>query len=277
MITYSFSKKIETNYNGIVQLFDFYEKNKNLNSENIALCFKNVNWIDANLCAIIWAITYDFNQRQVFSHIKNTLPKSLNVLQRNSFISCLNTNSVQLEQDERKSTIPITYFEPYDADGFVNYIERKFLGHRGIQSLSSNVKESFKRHYLELFANISTHATQEKPVFVCGQYFTTRKELKFTMVDLGVGFLANIKDFLPKEKQNSEEAIKWAIKKGTTSKLNEKGGSGLNEIAKYCLNNNGLLQVISDGCFLQLDGKQPFIKKINKPFKGTIINLSFRL
>ncbi len=65
-------------------------------------------------------------------------------------------------------------------------------------------------HFLEVFSNIHLHAHTKDPVFACGQYYPSKNLLKFTLVDLGVGFLEPISNFTKNQINEAEKAILWA-------------------------------------------------------------------
>jgi hypothetical protein len=80
-------------------------------------------------------------------------------------------------------------------------------------------KKKLKDCYFEIFDNVGIHANTSYPVMVCGQFFPFLKELKFTLVDLGEGFLKRIKAHTAATAlpiTMAPQAIAWAVRGGST-------------------------------------------------------------
>jgi len=209
--TYIFTGYIKTDYEGFQCFGDFYQAVKNRKNQVIELCFRNTKWLDPNLCAVLSAILKELeinNQLRFIIH-KESSQRELLAIGKNGFAEYINTKTGFSTKKIDENFVPNARFDPLDADDFVNYIENVFLGHAHINFLSQPNKETVKRHYFEIFGNVSTHADKETSVFVCGDFMNSKKELRFTIVDLGVGFLSNIKKFTAGEVQEPAKAIQW--------------------------------------------------------------------
>ena len=110
-------------------------------------------------------------------------------------------------------------------------IEKDFLHQRGLKKMKFAEREQIISSYLEIFDNVGLHANTREPVFVCGQYFPYQGELKFSLVDLGEGFLKKIAEYTKDTKKisNAADAVSWAIN-GNSTKKDAKGGTGLKNI-----------------------------------------------
>ena len=202
----------------------------------------------------------------------------LNILNRNGFLSHIAGKQFQFTPyDSRDSTIPLCCIDQNDVDAFCNYIEKDFLHQRGLSNIKFQDKDKVKDSYNEIFCNVSLHANTKYPVFVSGQYFPKQQELKFTLVDLGDGFLKKISEFTKDTDKitTTTDAINWAIKGGSTKK-DAKGGSGLKTIFWYCNNSGGSMHIITNNCYYNLTNKHITTQTISNNFIGTTIHLIFR-
>jgi tetratricopeptide (TPR) repeat protein len=84
-----------------------------------------------------------------------------------------------------------------EADGAINNLlakERSNLPLLEVRmAFSYNMKG--QNSYFEIFDNVGVHANTIEPVITCGQLYPAARTLKFTLVDLGDGFLKKIARF----------------------------------------------------------------------------------
>ena len=276
---YTLEDSIYTNFSGHKQLITFYNWCLLLPPEShIHISFKDVNWFDGNLSALLSAIVHQLDKKlgHTFSTDEEAIKTKFNVLFRNGFLQ-----SEKKEYDNRKSTVPMMSFDCSDKEGFYSYIENELLAHRGIPShISQNLKERIKDDLLEIFANTNHHANTTDPFFVCGQYYPKNKNLVFTMVDLGDGFLPRINRATKGQVTTQLQAILWAIK-GNSSKiaLDECPGSlGITSMLSYCKSGKGVLQIFSGDAYWASDYENTIFRDgriLPAPFLGTTINLYF--
>jgi hypothetical protein len=274
------NQSIYTDFQGNQILLGFYNNAKKLRNCTVNLSFDAINFIDANLCALLFAMIYDLKKNNnVFTFIDfATLRKDLHILSRNGF-----TNHVAKKEfifspiDNRDTTIPLRAFSQTDVDGFCTYIEKDFLHQRGLKPISKEIKDKINNHYLEIFSNVDLHANTKDPVFVCGQYFPMQGELKFTLVDLGEGFLKKIADYTKTTAKitTASKAIDWALS-GNSTKKGVLGGSGLIGIKKFCIFSGNTIQIITDNCHYTHFHQSATSQTVLNPMKGTTIHLIFR-
>jgi hypothetical protein len=271
--------QISTDFEGYSNLLNFYNFSKKYINCCITINFDAINFIDANLCAILYSMIFSLKQTNNLSFFTDfkSLKGDLNILYRNGFTTYLsNTPGTFNPIDYKESTIPLKYFEQDDVDNFVEYIERDFLKQRGLVPVKFADKEKVKNSYFEIFENVSLHAETKAPIFVCGQFFPTQKIVKFTLVDLGVGFLPKIMEYTKGTEKitTAIDAITWAIKGGST-KIDAKGGNGIKKIFWYCLKNYNTMNIITNDCYYELINQKVNHFKIQNPFIGTTIHLIF--
>ena len=119
------------------------------------------------------------------------------------------------------------------------------------------------------------------PFFVGGQYYPRQGYLKFTMVDLGDGFLPRIKKVTADKITTNVDAILWALQGNSTKIVLDQcpGGLGIQSMYRYCLEHKGVLQIISNDGFWSSDLENTIFESgraLPTPFLGTTINLLFQ-
>jgi hypothetical protein len=272
--------KLETDVNGFKSLLAYYNFARQYQNCTITLVFDALNFFEANLSAFLMALIFKLEKtRNVKTYVDFTcLREGLNILIRNGFTTYLAKKQFEFQpMDNRDSTVPLGMFATDDPDGFVEYIERRLIHQRGLYHVAFNDKEKVKNSYFEIFDNVGIHAETSAPVFVCGQYFPIQEELKFTLVDLGVGFLKKIREFTKDRDPitSAERAISWAINGGST-KSDARGGNGLKKIFFYCRSSGGTMHIVTDGCYWVFNGTNIQNEKIEQPVSGTTIHLVFK-
>lgn len=269
---------IGTNYSGYKQLAEFYCRCLDHKGEHIHIDMSNVAWFDGNLCALLLAIVHKlFHENgNTFSTDETDIKERFEVFYRNGFLS-----NGDITTDTRKSTVPVRAFECNDKEGFVQYVENDLLMHRGLGAMDQVLKERICDDLLEVFCNTHQHANTSYPFFVAGQYFPRLGLLKFTMVDLGEGFLKKIARATGNRISDNVSAIKWAVDGNSTKKvlLGCPGGLGLSSMHRYCLGNKGVLQIVSNDGFWSSELEGTIFHRgrtFPNPFVGTTINLFFK-
>ena len=270
---------LETNHLGIGELMKFYSYAKTLSYTSVTLNISPTNHIDANLSALILALSTKLQaERKVRLFVE--LGDGKGVFFRNGLISHLKGDGNNNEYpDNRESTIPLTTFSADDDENYCNYLSTDFFGHRGLDNVSRKVKDALRSHYLEVFTNVGLHANASFPVFTCGQYFPDKNQLKFTLIDLGDGFLKKIRLSTGGKINDDKSAIIWATE-GINSTKNKElygpGGTGLKELKKYCSENNGSLHICSGSGYVNMIGNKTIEYNLTTPFQGSIISIIMR-
>jgi hypothetical protein len=225
-------------------------------------------WLDANLSALFEAILYRLcaTNRLRFSLDIELVKSRFPILLRNGFLS-----SLCALPDNAGTTVPIGTFLPSEVEDFVSYVDDKLLAHPSLQ-LGEERMYSIRNHFLELFANIELHARTTMPIFACGQYYPKLYKLKFTLVDLGVGYLPPIQVFTKGVVTNSAAAIAWALAGHNTTKIaSTPGGLGLKELHAYCRAQGGELHIATGDAYWNSTLNTTRVM----PFGGTITSVVF--
>lgn len=279
MITVTLKGRIDTSYYGYKKLTSFYQECADHTNDTIHMNLYDLEWIDGNMSAFFDAVLYKLHKENGlrFATDFEFVKKKFDVLLRNGFLDI-----GEKIEDDRKSTIPMKSFATSDKKGFIDYVEGELMEHRGMPALEAKVKEQIIQDLIEVFCNSHHHANTTDPFFVAGQYYPRLGELRFTMVDLGDGFLPRINKATNGKINTSLDAINWAIIGNSSKRILEKtsGGLGLQNILKYCQETGGNLDIVTgDGYWSS--GYTGTIFEGGRDmgphaFVGTTLNLTFK-
>ena len=269
--------RIYSDRTGINQLLNFHYECLSYNNTTIEICLKNLQCVDGNLCALLGALLRLLNKTNNLSFIvkQEDIEAKFDILIHNDFLPLSITNATK-----KKSCIPFKGLEVKDKDGFIDYVELEVLKHPAMPKFSEATIDKLIFDLSELYANIDKHAFTDMPFYMCGQYYPRAEVVKFTICDLGIGFLKNI-NILKPEITTYGQAIKWAVN-GNSSKRDAPGGTGLSGLKNYCIQNGGKLQIIS-GDYMwcsETDELKPLLypdgyMPLKHFFQGAVINLEF--
>ncbi|MCC6372887.1 MAG: hypothetical protein IT236_17920 [Bacteroidia bacterium] len=270
--------RIDTSYSGYRKLVEFFNTCRDFTNQTIHIDFYHLDWIDANKSALLEAIMYKLNKENGLSFATDGsfLKEKFDVLFRNGFVK-----TGQKFEDDRMSTLPTGHFNCKDKNEFINYLEKHLMTHRGMPKLATKLRDKIIEDLIEVFCNSGHHANTQDPFFGGGQYYPRAGCLKFTMVDLGDGFLPRIHAATKGQIDTSVDAINWALK-GNSSKLaleNTSGGLGIKGMHKYCMENDGQLDIITGNGYWSTSQKNTIFEGgrvlDGSVLAGSTINLFF--
>lgn len=272
-VSINISGIIRTDFTGINKLYDFYRTASQHRNRNINLNFSELQFLDGNLCALFLSLMYKLMiERQLtFSTNHSFIKEKFNVLVRNGFIQL-----AEKVADIHKSTLHLKHFSVSKLDEFVEYVQQDLMQHRGLK-LDESVAEKIMDSIIEIATNIEIHSNTDHPFFACGQFFPDNNVFKFSMVDLGVGFLPAINKWTNGQITTNQDSIIWALERGNTTKTNEPGGLGLPDLHQFFSNNDGHMQIITGDAFWSTEFSAETVKykRFHNPCFGTMINLLF--
>lgn len=233
-----------------------------------------LQWIDANMCAPLGAVLV--RGAISFGGLSIVQPNSSRVkdiINRNGFIPTL--LGTQKPRDYAGTTIEFKIFES-STQG-----ERDFSGHanriladRDGLSTSEGLKNHLVRNVLEIFNNSVIHSNSGAGIFACGQFYPTKHKVRLSISDLGSGILPRVSQHLKNTSLTSENAIKWAVKKGNTTKINTPGGLGLGLLHEFITINGGQMQIVSGDCLWQYQNGREHCHRLSTPLLGTSVNIT---
>jgi hypothetical protein len=139
-------------------------------------------------------------------------------------------------------------------------------------AMSPGLLKQFRVSIFEIFGNAVLHSRTQQGIFSCGQFFPKRHRLDFSVADLGVGILQNVRDnglYL-----SAEAAIQWATEeKNTTKRGPVPGGIGLKVLGEFIDLNGGALHIVSDAGYWKRENRTTTTAPFNYPFPGTVVTV----
>ena len=261
-----------------VEGFTFFAKllDRTRQKKHFIFDFEQVNWLDANLCALLSAIIHH-NRRYgaVFSHHPKMNDQHRWTLNNIGLLALLK-NIEHLEKNS--SAIPLKEFDMVNESEVEEYIYRYILKSDLVPQMSPGAKRKVFRSIFEIYQNSVMHSGASH-IYVCGQYFKHKKRMALTMVEIGRTFKENVTSHDQKYSHfTGKQSIEWAVERGNTTKIeSETGGLGLDLIREFLRLNQGKLQILSaDGYWEEKKGVN-FAVDCNTSFQGSVVNIEFNL
>ena len=264
---------IRRDYVSFETLANLYAQTKESVFEDIVIDMSATNWFDADMCAAFGAILYSLGNRLNKVNIIHIHQKVETILSKNGFLSHYGRVAIP---DRWGTTIPYQRFEVEDDHFFANYIEDELINRSELPVMSQELLKKFRASIFEIFSNAVLHSRTDLGIFSCGQFFPAKDQLDFTVVDLGIGFCENIKDYTGQQ-FSPEDAITWATKKGHTTKEDSlPGGLGLKLLIDFIDLNGGCIQIASDAGYWQRQKRKTKTQRLNCPFPGTVVSIEIK-
>lgn len=280
---------------GYTQLVDLHSKISGNRLKQIVIDMKQVDWFDANMCAVLGAILYKSAYRnRNTNYLADIQPQVKDVLVKNGF---LNHYGESHYGDYWNTTVAYRRFDSDDMAGlheqgvapsqfpsaavsqFREYARAELLRNPEITSLDPLVLLHFSRSIFEIFDNAAIHSSTRDGIFSCGQYYHKKGILRFTVADLGVG----IDESLHRHWRialSPEKAISWALQSGSTTKIrscNRLGGSGLSIIREFIESNRGCVRIISNKGYWEMANGNCDQGSLPEAFPGTIVSITINI
>jgi anti-anti-sigma regulatory factor len=272
------SSSYRSRFDGYGYLLELHARCKDLFLDEIRLDFSKVNWFDANLCAVLGALINTWQRNLNSVELINLSKGIADVFSKNWFLKSFGKETIL---DNNSTTVTYKRFKLEETNVFIPYVFNDVLSRAGFVDLSFGVKKELTNNFLEIFMNAKHGISDE--VYCCGQFYPQAKipKLDFTIVDIGQTIKENVNKHLDSN-LTGEDTIKWALRKGNTTKQKDDGvpgGLGLDRISNFIKLNRGVLQIVSNDGFFELnDGRENFRTFANGfSFPGTIVNVEFNL
>lgn len=261
-------RDIHSSFQDYIQCINLYCEHKNKRLQSIPVNL--YQWFNANMAAPLGGVLdllIENTNEVIFEYIDSNIKK---ILQKNGFLSHFGyVNQV----DNHNTTIKYQKMKPEDGRYFREYVSTQFVNRAELPSMSVSLRKRMIKILMELFVNAQMHS-KTKHIYTCGQFFPKHHTIEFCIVDTGIGFRQNfISRF--ERKISSVDAIRWAIKDRTTTKVGTTGGMGLAILHEFIQLNKGKLQIISHDGFYEYDNSEN-LKTFENHFPGTIVNVLFR-
>lgn len=247
--------------------------------------FEGCQFLRQNAIAYLGAVsTYlkelGFSVMYSFSTMKKSI---FEMLQKDGFLSSNFGKNFSESSDVSADSIKFTGFRGNIKEDeqlsleIVDYIRNEWLKDSNI-SVAPKLKSDLSAKMYELFANALEHSNSKIGCFVCGQIYDEDHEIVLTVVDLGIGIVQSVKNFLYQRNRiiDSRNAIKWALEPGNTTRSDDSGGLGLSLIYDFLNINNGIMDIYCNDVFLRVDQGELKVKSLETDFTGTMINIRMR-
>lgn len=242
--------------------------------QNLEIDFRDVTWFSADLSAIVETCINRFHSLGRVTIVN--IPHRIEViLRKNHFLSRYGYEAMH---DINQTTIPLIELEAYDFNRLSNIIDQKLFSLNALPDMSTSLKYVIIQNIAELYKNAFDHGRCTK-VFMCGQYYPQRGDLKLTICNTGVTFKDNVSDFWNKDIP-ATQCISWAMKQNTTTRSDSTGGIGLFVLNRFLRLNGGKISVLSHNGFWTAGPKrfQDYVEDrqtISVSFPGSAIQIEF--
>lgn len=260
------------NINGIISQFNRVIASDN-NLNEVYIDFGSTRWFNAEFTTLIGTLFSIFHQNGYTIYIsKNINPATKTILQKNGFLAHYNLG--EKIADTYNSTIPYLVAKSKEIKQIDSYLEEKVIPKINYH-ISHEKVEVINSALFELIHNIKDHS-QSDLVFMCGQYYHSKKKLVFAIADIGISIPINIQKHT-QMKFSDTESVDWAVKKGNSTKDIASSGLGLYDI-KENLKGQGSVCIISNLAYWHVeDSGEVITKQLESPYPGSLIMISFSL
>ena len=251
-------------------LADVQNKVINSTSERIYLDFSECIYTDASFTAFIGALTEIGNALKkeiVLCTMRNS--DVCKYFKKSGLYGYVTRENIQYINDNAIPFIKATL----DEEFIIDYID-KILELAPIK-LSGDCRSQLFRNIYEIFSNSIDHAEARYGVYSCGHWMPNRKELVFSIYDTGNGIVNTVQSKID-DSLVSEEAIKWALKRGNSTKQLTDGtprGVGLADLCDFIRLNKGSLRIMTNDAYYKYNKSEACVK-LETPIIGTLISIT---
>jgi len=243
---------IRSNSEGFELLARLWSEAAPLYSRRLELDMSECEFFDANMAAPLGAILAFIADRFNRIEIVGVLPTIESVLRRNGFLT---NYGYAPDDDLGQTSLPFSRFRLDDERLFAAYLKRQLTG-KGFSRINEGVGKVAQQSLFEVFQNAVTHSDSRLGIFVCGQFYPHEQRLNIAISDAGVGIRSKVRAYLRREEMPSNEAIRWALRGGNTTRTGTRpGGVGLKFLHDFIERNRGKMQMVSGDGFYE-DGNE---------------------
>lgn len=281
-IVFHFEKNLQNDiasYQKLIELYNLLDSN---NEKNFLLDFTNVNFLSANLLALLGCcVDNTIIKRHHKIVVRNLHPKIKAVMQKNGFNRYFTWEDLE---DRFHSTMDYAFFEVSTERlvDFEKYLILNVFSRNDIPVMNVAYKNCIIDNLLEMFNNVIDHADSSY-VYVCGQFFPKSSNLTFSIVDIGNTIQKNVQLYLSeKSLDQPDNTLEWAILPGHSTKATEApGGLGFSTLLQFLKLNKGAFILISGDETYEIRPNRKREKerfdKMNQIFPGTIVTVTINL
>jgi hypothetical protein len=205
----------------------------------------------------------------VFISEPSVCPQLRESLERNNFLYKLGLSTIPVPPGDA-----IRFREDRNTKGLIDYLRAEWIG-RGWVNVTQRVQDAIVMAVWEIYVNAFEHGASPIGVFTCGQHFPEREEFALTVVDFGVGIPRTVRTAGGMSKASDDEAIAWALRRGTTSKEGNRG-VGLNILFDFVTLNHGRIDILSHAGLVQVSEGKIAARRVESHFTGTLLNITLK-
>ncbi|HLE61829.1 MAG TPA: hypothetical protein VI750_01755 [Pyrinomonadaceae bacterium] len=174
------------------------------------------------------------------------------------------------------NSIPYREDPQLDKDALVDYLADRWLGRDWVH-VSDGLRNALAARVCEIYVNAFEHSESRVGVFSCGQHYPNLRMVRLTAVDFGVGIPGNVRNFAGDETIHAGSAMKWAFRRGTTTRPGSAGGGiGLDLLKELVRVNGGALSVFSHEGYAVLLSQSERYQARPHYFEGTMVTITLR-
>ena len=261
---------------GFLWLVSLWEFLQNSIGNEVFILFDRCKQIDANLSAVLGAFFDDWSDKGVRVFLSKPLNRSvLKALSRNGFFSSFD---VKTAIEDNENFVKYRDFGVSESEAFKNYLHGELLQKQRFPNCTVKARDRIVESIYEVFANAVTHSGKQS-VYTCGESHQRHgvPMLDMTIANLGRTIPDNVNSHLSMHELkilSPEDTLRWAFKKGNTTKLIP-GGLGLDILREFIDLNEGSIQMVSGSAMLSYKNKKFTTESLEKEFPGTIVTLNF--
>jgi hypothetical protein len=271
-----------TKINSLNDAINYHNKIINCADETIVLDFSSTSFIRNNFISII-GLALEIQKDKNINIVEPKNAKIKNALKNIGFLSKYSECTKGI--DINNTMIQYTNIEKENEDyyQFLEYFISQL--NRKVNNLSDSLRYKIIQKIGEQFSNVFRHSESELGFFCSGQFYPSKDEFYFTIVDNGVTIKNNVNKYLRKlakenkgflnlkkyKEKSGLESIEWALinENSTTGS----GGFGLNLLKDLIIKSKGNLEIISNDGYYKITNGQISGETLKNKFDGTIVSI----
>lgn len=255
------------------RLFDMWRSVNNAGNR-IVFDFSNCTFLGQSGVAFLGGLARLIERRgSEVSFDWDTLRSNIRMnLGQNGFLSAFDVGVRPWEGN----SIPYREDEELNQDALVDYLADHWLGRDWVH-LSDGLRYAVAARVCEIYVNAFEHSDSRVGVFSCGQHYPNLRMVRLTAVDFGVGIPGNVRTFSGDQNIHASSAMKWAFRRGTTTRPGSSGGGvGLDLLKELVRVNGGALSVFSHEGYAVLLSQSERYEARSRYFEGTMVTITLR-
>lgn len=275
MIVLKFPKQCENDLQCYRRVINDYSKSIDATDHDVLfdcgeVCF--IRPLGGNILALLIRSLLQQDSRKIFFTVPNNR-FCRKYLEDQGFYKEFPVENNVIEATSRQTSVAlrrIQSFEPLYLEEIASWLNRNSILPQKV------IDDAVKITLSEVIYNVIDHSQSSIGCYVSAQAYHQEGRLQFSVADIGIGFLATLRDRY-KNLRNNEQAIERAVQSGVSSKSRGgNAGAGLYILSDFLKHYSGYLEIISiDGIWRQKPDGTTLQDTLPFSFPGTCINIEF--